>query len=116
MNPVDRRRFPRHSLCFPLRLREADCPDGEADQTITENISFGGAYLRTLKRVKVGDKVHVMICVPEDMLKKFPFNRLVGESRVVRVEQPDEAGEKMQEARNIALEFGQDMIRLAAIR
>lgn len=116
MNPVDRRRFPRHSLCFPLRLRGMDCPDGESDQTMTHNISFGGAYFRTLKEVKVGDKVHVMICVPEDMMKQFPFSRLVGESRVVRVEKPEEAGGKMQEGKNIALEFGQDMIRLAAIR
>jgi hypothetical protein len=115
MNPVDRRRYPRHSLCFPLKLREWESPDGEYDQTITENISFGGAYLRTLKKVKVGDKMHVMICVPEDMVKQFPFTRLVGESRVVRVEEPDEAGGETQ-GRNIALEFGRDIIRLAAIR
>ena len=111
MNPVDRRRFPRYNLCFPLRLKKLDCPDGECDQTITSNVSFGGAYLQTAKDVNIGDKLHVMISVPEDMVKQFPFSRLVGESRVVRVEKSEAQGGK-----NIALEFGTDMIRLAAIR
>ena len=70
----------------------------------TVNISQGGAYLRTGDRPKInpGEKVNLHISIPRSEANIFPFSRLAGKAKVVRIEKE-----------GMALKFDDDLIFLA---
>ena len=61
------------------------------------------------------DIVLASVSVPEERTREFPFTRLAGRGRVVRVEEIAPRGESGRKRFGIALEFGQDLTALSAI-
>lgn len=100
---VEKRRFKRLDLSLPMRVR---CASGDGKLEVQEgstlNVSFNGAYVINinLKNIKPEDKLNIALSVPRDETRDFPFSRLVGNARVVRVEKDA-----------LALEFSEDISR-----
>lgn len=101
---VEKRRFKRLDLSLPMRLRHIS-GTGKEDtiDSITANVSYNGAYVLDidLKNLKPNDELHMTLSVPRDETRDFPFSRLTGRAKVIRVEED-----------GIALEFDEDISRL----
>ncbi|MFA4991172.1 MAG: PilZ domain-containing protein [Candidatus Omnitrophota bacterium] len=101
---VEKRRFRRLGLSLPMKLRQI-AGDGKAKSAegVTINVSYNGAYVSDIdmKEIKQHDNLHISLSVPRDDARDFPFSRITGEARVVRV---DKEG--------VALEFNDDVSRL----
>jgi hypothetical protein len=80
----------------------------------TTDISMGGAYFKTSmwQGIKVDDVISVSVSIPRQFAHKFPFSRIVGKARVVRVDKVL-SQEGTSSAQGIALEFAPDMVFLA---
>ena len=101
---VEKRKFKRLDLSLPMKIRRlSDTGKEEVQDGVTVNVSFNGAYVIdiNIKSIKPEDKINISLSVPRDDVRDFPFSRIVGKARVVRVEKDA-----------IAVEFGKDMNRL----
>ena len=101
---VEKRTFKRLDLSLPMKIRHvSDSGKEETQDGFTINVSFNGAYVIdiNLKGIKAEDKLNISLSVPRDDARDFPFSRLAGKARVVRVEKD-----------GVALEFGEEMNRL----
>ena len=101
---VEKRKFKRLDLALPMKIRRTS-GDGEEDiqEGVTINVSFNGAYVVNVdvRGIEIKDKLNISLSVPRDDTRDFPFSRLVGKARVIRVEKD-----------GIALEFSEDIYRL----
>ena len=111
---VDRRRWHRVRLAVPVAIGTGadEGGGGVSPQTgQTKDVSPSGVYVtsRACGSIAPGDVLEVSIVVPEDARRFFPFSRIVGPSRVVRVEdvQTEEGTE-----RGLALSFCEDRMTL----
>ena len=101
---AEKRRSRRLDLSLPANIRYASADGKEkALKGITINVSFNGAYLSdiSLTNVKPEDEINISISVPRDDTRDFPFSRLIGKAKVVRV---DNEG--------VAVDFDEDIARL----
>lgn len=89
--------------------------EGPSVEAKTLNISSGGAYLTTAEPgpFAVGDILSASIEIPRESRRIFPFSRILGSCRVVRVEPiPTDVGRHW----GLALEFmGGQVTLLGAI-
>ena len=101
---VEKRRFKRLGLALPITIRRTS-GDGKEEvyDGITINVSFNGACVEEINipAIKHEDKLNISLSVPRDEARDFPFSRLIGKARVVRVDKD-----------GVALEFMEDMNRL----
>ena len=115
---VEQRREQRLELKALLRVRRADAAASEDfTDAVTKNISLGGLYFEAEgdERYALHEPVTISVSIPKNESQAFPFTRLVGRSRVVRVETvPSEAGAGRQR-RGVALEFGKEILVLTGI-
>ncbi|MBI2173743.1 MAG: hypothetical protein HYU33_00900 [Candidatus Omnitrophica bacterium] len=84
----------------------------------TKNISLAGVYVEAEEGQvpAVNEIVVTTISIPEEERRAFPFARLVGRSRVVRVKPlPSSQNTSSKKRYGIALEFGSDMTALSGI-
>ena len=101
---IEKRRFKRLALEIPARIR---CVTSEGKESVQEgvtiNVSFNGAYVGdiNIKNIKEEDNLNISLSVPREEARDFPFSRVVGKARVVRVEKD-----------GVALEFNNDISRL----
>jgi hypothetical protein len=115
---VERRRGRRIRLQAPLVMRHAGTNQrGAASrEELTQNLSLAGAYFETpdTNSYTLNDSFIASAAVPESHRREFPFTRLAGSARVVRVTAlpPSAAGESARYG--VALEFGDDLIALSA--
>ena len=113
----DRRRDQRVSLEAPLRIRRLGAPTSEPfTERVIGNISLAGVYFETdeADAYKINDIVVASVSVPESQRRIFPFTRVAGRSRVVRVrELPQQSGGGRTRF-GVALEFGNDLTALTA--
>lgn len=59
-DPLERRRFIRHPLCFPLTYRMLEKKDdGKGTRTSSINISMGGLLFLTKKAVAIGARIAI---------------------------------------------------------
>ena len=92
----DRRRWPRVRLAVPVRLSRGAGGGGGAVSAVlgqSVDISPGGVSL-TAEEGGVfvpGEVLTVSVSIPWESRRTFPFSRIVGTSRVVRVEPPGAA-------------------------
>ena len=102
-NFAEKRRSKRLDLSLPVNIRYASGDGEKALKGITINVSFNGAYLTdiNLENIKPEDKINISISVPRDDTRDFPFSRLIGKAKVVRVN--DEG---------VAVDFDEDISRL----
>ena len=102
----ERRKYKRVALSIPAMVRDLrdDAQRLMLERTSTVNISQGGAYLRTGDRPEIspGEKVNIHISIPRSEANIFPFSRLSGEAKVIRIEKE-----------GMALKFDDDLIFLA---
>ncbi len=102
---VEKRRFRRLGLSLPAKIRRISSDGKEEIQDgATINVSFNGAYVVDvkLKDIRPEDELIISLSVPRDDARDFPFSRLIGKARVVRIEE-----------QGIALEFNEDIHRLS---
>lgn len=115
---VDRRRGKRVEVQALCRIRRPEHPASDAGlEQVTANISLAGVYFESeqLSPWSVNDVVMASVAVPESQRRLFPFTRLSGRCRVVRV-QPLQSPQSGGPARvGVALEFGGDVTALTAI-
>lgn len=101
---VEKRRSKRLDLSLPMRIK---CISGDGKEKVQEgltiNINFSGAYVGdiNIKGISANDSINISLSVPRDDTRDFPFSRIVGKAKVVRVEKD-----------GIALEFNEDISRL----
>ncbi|MFC1621360.1 PilZ domain-containing protein [Candidatus Omnitrophota bacterium] len=100
----EKRQFKRLDLSFPTTLKNFT-GDGEhrEQEGVTLNVSYNGAYVADIeiKNIKVQDTLKISISVPREETRDFPFSRVVGKAKVIRVDKD-----------GVALEFTEDVNRL----
>lgn len=112
---VDRRRGRRIDLRAPVLIRRLADQHAPFSEETSHNVSLAGVYFETdaARGYQVNDLVVTSISIPEAHTRGFPFTRLAGKSRVVRIfdlpSQPD------QKRVGVALEFGDDLTALTAL-
>ena len=115
---AERRRGRRAEVQGPLFIRRLDQrAAGAVQEEVTGNISLAGAYFETEQgnAYRVNDVVLASVSIPETQTRQFPFTRLAGRSRVVRVSELSPQGSTDRKRYGIALEFGEDLTALTAI-
>ncbi len=114
---VERRRGRRVDLQAPLHVRPAETSASEPfTEHQTKNISLAGVYFETHDggRYAVNQVLVTSVSVPEAQRREFPFTRIAGLSRVVRVHALS-TREAAGPGHGIALEFGDDVMALTAL-
>ena len=115
---VERRRGRRANLKASLLIRRFGTSGlGPAKEELAENISLAGVYFETEESSAyvAHDVVMTSVSIPDQHTRQFPFTRVAGRGRVVRVHElpvEDPSGRKRF---GIALEFGDDVTALTAI-
>ena len=86
---IEKRRSKRLDLSFPMKLRRViEWALGEAMEAVTSDVSYNGVYIRDINSndIKPNDNLHISLSIPRDEARDFPFSRITGNARVVRVE------------------------------
>jgi len=100
----EKRKFKRLDLSLPVKIK-SDLGDGKErlEEGVTINVSFNGAYVIDidLKNLQAEDNINISLSVPRDDTRDFPFSRVVGKAKVIRVDKD-----------GVAVEFSQDINRL----
>lgn len=115
---VERRRGRRIALEAPVRIRGIEGTQrADFQDETSSNVSLAGLYFETERSVPFNrhDVVVASVAIPGSKTRDFPFTRLSGRGRIVRVEklEPSTPGEKARHG--VAVEFGQDLTALSAI-
>ena len=111
---VNHRRWPRVRLTAPVQLSTGAGENSAAVPIYTaqsRDVTTGGIYVTVNEcpPVAVGDYLAVSVLIPQEARRSFPFSRIVGLCRVVRVE-------RMGQAWGLGLAFCEDrVIMLGAI-
>ena len=113
---IERRRGRRVELQAPLLIRRAAAPSAEsASEQVTGNVSLAGVYFETEEGAyRVNDLVTASVSVPETQRRGFPFTRVAGRCRVVRVSELPGTSPTGRKRFGVALEFGNDAVVLTA--
>lgn len=113
---VDRRRGRRIALQASVRIKKSDAAFGEPfKEQVCQNVSLAGVYFETEQSpaLNKNDVVVTSVSISPSQTRDFPFSRLAGKGRVVRVEEiKDPSGQSKRFG--VALEFGEDMTALTA--
>lgn len=90
---VERRRMARIALPFPARMRGSDVAGRRFDtETVLDNLSANGLYLRLMRRVVPGTRVFVVIRLAVGSAAQQMKPRLAANGLVSRAE-PQSGGE-----------------------
>ena len=113
----ERRRGRRIDLQVPLLIRRTDASNETFDQQVTKNVSLAGVYFETddHQTFTMNETVIASVSVPESHTREFPFTRLAGRGRVVRIKSLPSESDSGKKRPGIALEFGEDITALTAI-
>ncbi|MFH1782748.1 MAG: PilZ domain-containing protein [Candidatus Omnitrophota bacterium] len=100
----EKRQFKRLQMAFPTKIKLiAENGEEKVFEGLTLDVSFNGAYVVNIhmENVNPEDSVNMSLAIPRDSTRDFPFSRIIGKARVVRVEKDA-----------VALEFKEDVSRL----
>ena len=117
---VERRRGRRVNLEAPLLIKRTETPSTQPFQEHkTRNIGLAGVYFETDEAhdhtFSVNDVVTASVSVPEGQRREFPFTRVIGRGRVVRITDLPAQSPDQRKRVGIALEFGNDVTALTAL-
>lgn len=116
LTEVEQRRERRVSFDAPLQVWKADQPRPQSLKSLlAKNVSLHGLYFETDESYAPNDILVTSVSIPESSLHTFPFTRLVGRSRVVRVNPLSTPGGSGPPQRGIALQFLDNMTVLTNI-
>ena len=113
---VERRRERRVPVEAPLWIRRTGTAETEPPvEHRTKNVGLAGLYFESdgNRPYAINDVVVTSVFIPEPHRRVFPFTRLAGHGRVVRVQEVDGADGK--KCLGVALEFSSDVMALTAI-
>ena len=115
----ERRRGRRVPMNVPVLIRRfggQEAAPSPCEHT-TQNISLAGLYFETDRSdiLSLNDLVLASVSIPEAERRTFPFARLAGRSRVVRVHELPAAPGQSAARFGVALEFSRDVTALTAI-
>lgn len=113
---LERRRERRVRVEAPLLIRRLNASAADSEERVTGDISLAGIYFETPNGAwyQANDTVMTSVSIPESQRRGFPFTRLAGRCRVVRVHEltpPEPSGPKRF---GVALEYGSDLTALTA--
>lgn len=115
----ERRRGQRASVDASAIIRRLGTsgPGPAERQERTKNVSLAGCYFETADEhvYQVNDVVMTSVSIPESQTRGFPFTRLAGRGRVVRVHELPQAEPTHAKRFGVALEFGSDVTALTAL-
>ena len=115
---VERRRGHRSPLQAPLYLRRPGADPAEPSrEQMTGNISLGGVYFETdePEAYAVHDVLFASVSIPVSQRREFPFSRVTGQSRVVRVRKVSRVHAGVASRTGVALAFGEDVTVLSTL-
>ena len=114
---VERRRGRRAYVEAPLLIRRMGAQGSASREELTKNVSLAGVYFETEEGHPYTENEMVMVSVsnPEANVREFPFTRLAGRGRVVRIEPLPQQEASRTKRVGIALEFSHDLTALSAI-
>ena len=113
----ERRKGRRANVEAPILIRRVGTREPEPfTELCTKNISLAGVYFETSSHeaFQVDQLVMTSVSVPEAQRREFPFTRLAGRCRVVRVNPLSNAESEDARRIGVALEFGDDVTALTA--
>ena len=114
---IDRRRHRRIDLTVPiLARRSTDGTTAPFKQGVARNLSLAGVYFTTAgwHELEADEVMTISVSVPPEKVRNFPFSRLAGRGRVVRVDELAKVASEGPTLFGIALEFGEDLTVLTA--
>lgn len=113
---AERRRGRRIELAAPVRIRRDAVSVEPGTEHVTGNVSVAGVYFETEdgEAYRVDDLVTASVSIPEAQRRSFPFTRMAGRCRIVRVSELPEAGPAGRKRFGVALAFGTDAVVLTA--
>lgn len=114
---IDRRRGRRVDVQAPCWIRPLDTPVHERpSEQVTANVSLAGLYFESVQAGpwNVDDVVVASVAVPEAQRRIFPFTRLSGRCRVVRMQELRSPQPGAGQRFGVALEFGDNITALTA--
>ncbi len=116
---VERRRGRRVNLNAPLLIRRVGASQPESfAQALTKEVSLTGLYFEHEtegpSEYQMNDVVVASVSVSDPQRREFPFSRLAGRGRIVRVDSLADGKTGARKRFGIALEFGSDVTALAA--
>lgn len=109
----EQRKHQRFQMGIPVLAKASNYSSGGEQvfkEFLSKDISMGGVYLTASEwNVRPQEEVVVSISVPREKTRVFPFSRLAGKAKVVRIEQYAQ-----QRWQGVALQFSDDLTYLAA--
>ena len=113
---IERRRGRRVSLDAPLQIRQVGASEPRpVKDEVTRNISLAGVYFETDEDAyTLNDVVITSVSIPESRRREFPFTRIAGRGRIVRVNELPPQTVSGRKRLGIALEFAEDVTALTA--
>ena len=114
---VERRRGRRVNLQAAVLLRRMGSnPPEPFKEEQAKNVSLAGVYFESEQRYQPDEMMMASISIPPaSQTRDFPFTRVAGRTRVVRVDEVSGKGAGAQQRFGVALEFGSDVTALTAI-
>ena len=114
----DRRRQRRVNFQVPIQIRRAGTEGlGPPEDAVAINVSLAGVYFESPRgqTYAPNESIMVSISIPEPLQREFPFTRLAGRSRVVRVDALPGRRASDDTRQGVALEFGEHVTALSAM-
>ena len=113
----ERRRGRRVSLEAPVLIRRVvEQEPSVFTEHRARNISLAGVYFETDAKnsYAINDSLITSVSIPEPQRREFPFTRLAGRGRVVRINELPPSDSAGQQRFGIAVEFSDDLTALTA--
>jgi c-di-GMP-binding flagellar brake protein YcgR len=114
---IERRRHRRIDMAVPILARRNDEGAQAAfREGMAKDISLAGVYFTTAgwKEIKADETMTLSVSVPQEKVRSFPFSRIAGRARVVRVEELAKVSDDGPTLFGVAAEFGRDLTVLTA--
>ena len=112
---AERRRGRRVPMQASVLLRFLD--EQPPSEHAIRNVSLAGVYFETDQPGALAPNAQVIasISIPETERRAFPFTRLAGRGRVVRMDELPAQDGSSPRRYGVALEFGKDLTALTAV-
>ena len=114
---IERRRGRRANVQATILLRRGHGGPEAARREVATNVSLAGVYFETddERTYQPNEVMLASVAVPGTQTRAFPFARLAGRGRVVRLQELPSQGTGGKQRIGVALEFGSDLTALTAM-
>lgn len=107
----EQRKDKRFEMNLSVLIKGLESEEKTFRESMSKNISRSGVYFTASEwDIEPQKELIVSVSIPREKTKIFPFSRLAGRAKVIRV---DQFGQ--QRWQGVALEFSDDLTYLAAV-